>query len=267
MNLEEVKIQVTEVGVTASNFIRNEFYKFDKSNIRYKGANNVVSFVDENAEKLIVDRLRKILPQAGFLAEEGTNTDANANHKQGYYWIIDPLDGTTNFVHGIPFFSTSIGLILDGEPILGFVSDIVRKKHWVAAKGLGAHDELNAPIGVSPEENIENGLYATGFPYTDFDLMEKYIEVFRYFFQQTHGVRRIGSAALDLVLTATGAVEGFFEYGLNPWDVAAGIVLVREAGGTVTDFNGNDNALFGREIIAAGSTHKQVVDVFNSRWK
>jgi myo-inositol-1(or 4)-monophosphatase len=172
--------------------------------------------------------------------------------------VIDPLDGTTNFLHKLPVFAVSVGLIYQKQPILGLIYEPNRDELFTAAKGNGAH--LNGkPIHVSPENSLSKSLLATGFPYYDFDLMQRYLNTLQEFLRTTRGMRRMGSAAVDLAYVACGRFDGFFEYGLSPWDVAGGIVLVREAGGKISTFSGTDDAIFGKEIVAAST---QIYDDF-----
>ncbi|MCF8237955.1 MAG: inositol monophosphatase [Saprospiraceae bacterium] len=216
--------------------------------VELKSRNSLVSRVDREAEESLVKGLRALLPDAGFLTEEGTVKQSRARNR----WIIDPLDGTTNFLHGLPFFAISIALERDGQLVLGIVHEVSRNEHFVAWKDGGAWCNEQR-ISVSKQEKLADSLIATGFPYYDFSRTEAYIEVLKAFMRQTRGVRRIGSAALDLAYVACGRFEAFYEYALHPWDVAGGIVLVREAGGVVTDFAGDQEVCAsGSEILAAG---------------
>lgn len=256
--LQEVIVLVKETG----DFIRQEAQNFDKSKIEYKGKNDLVSYVDKEAEKRLVAGLNQVLPGAGFIAEEGTST----KRSDSYNWVIDPLDGTTNFTHGLPIYSISVALLKRGELTLGVVYDVSRDECFHATKGGGAF--LNhMPISVSPVKSIDQGLIATGFPYYDFEQMNQYLAILNDFMQGTHGLRRMGSAAIDLAYTACGRFEGFFEYNLNSYDVAAGALLVKEAGGIVTDFKGGNDFLFGREIVAGNPTQPEMLKVIQKYWK
>jgi myo-inositol-1(or 4)-monophosphatase len=256
--LQEVIVLVKEVG----DVIRTEAQGFDESKIQYKGKNDLVSYVDQQAERQLVDGLSKLLPGAGFIAEEGTS-----NHRSDTYnWIIDPLDGTTNFTHGLPIFAISVALMKRNELSLGIVYDVMRDECFHATKGHGAF--LNhMPISVSKVDVLDKALLATGFPYYNFDQMQQYLMIINDFMQQTHGLRRMGSAAIDLVYTACGRFEGFFEYNLNAWDVAAGALIVQEAGGVVTDFKGGNDFLFGREIIAGNPIQPDLIKTIQKYWK
>lgn len=255
--LQDVIVLVKETG----DFIRQEALDFEPSKIQYKGKNDLVSYVDKTAEKKLVDGLTEILPGSGFIAEEGTST----KRSDSYNWIIDPLDGTTNFSHGLPIYSISVALIKRGELALGVVYEVNRDECFHAVKGGGAF--LNhMPIHVSEVSTLDQALLATGFPYYDFEEMNKYLAVLNALMQKTHGLRRMGSAAVDLAYTACGRFEGFFEYNLNAWDVAAGALLVQEAGGKVTDFKGGNDFLFGREIVAGNSTQAFLLATLQKHW-
>lgn len=237
--------QVQAVAREAGNFIINERKAFSTKKVEVKGQNDFVSYVDKESEKLIVSRLKEILPEAGFITEEGTEAKDNNPLK----WVIDPLDGTTNFIHGMPFFAVSIALINGKEPLLGVVYEINQDEMFYGWKDGGAY--LNSQrIHVSEAATVKDSLLGTGFPYYDYHLLNEYLELFKHLMKHSHGIRRPGSAATDLAYVAAGRFDGFYEYSLSPWDVAAGILLVKEAGGIVTDFSGGDDAIFTKEIIA-----------------
>ncbi len=256
--LQDVIVLVKETG----DFIREESRKFDRDKVEYKGLNDLVSYVDKEAEKQLVYGLEKLLPGAGFFAEEGTSN----KRSDIYNWIIDPLDGTTNFTHGLPVYAISIALMKRNELALGVVYEINRDECFHGTKGGGAF--LNhVPIEVSKIDSLDKSLLATGFPYYNFEQMAQYLAILNDLMQKTHGLRRMGSAAVDLVYTACGRFEGFFEYNLNAWDVAAGALIVQEAGGRVTDFSGGTDFLFGRQIAAANSIHPEMLKVIQQHWK
>ncbi|MGB3617291.1 MAG: inositol monophosphatase family protein [Catalinimonas sp.] len=264
MNLETLCNQVAELARETGGFIREERRNFRRDVIEFKGRNDLVSYVDKEAERRLVVRLRTLLPEATFITEEGTTGGSN-ERLPGYQWVIDPLDGTTNFVHNFPPYSTSIGLLHDGRPVLGVVYEVVADECFWAWEGGGAY--LNGEhIRVSPENDLVRALTITGFPYQMFDDLSRYLNIFTYFVKNTHGLRRLGSAAVDLAYVAAGRGEAFFEYNLKPWDVAGGVVLVREAGGTVTDFSGGDDAVFGKQLIAAGPVHETMRRAIAERW-
>lgn len=240
--------QVIEISKQAGAFIRDERYKINVNHVQSKGTHDFVTYVDKTAEKLIIENLQKLLPQSGFIAEENTVETKN----EEYMWIIDPLDGTTNFIHGLPCFSVSIGLMHNQKLILGVVYEVNLDECFYAWKGSPAY--LNGKeIRASGTKNLKDSLLATGFPYHDYSLLEKYMELFTWCLHNTHGVRRIGSAAVDLVYVACGRFEAFFEYGLNSWDVAAGSFILQQAGGKVTDFDGKDNFIFGKQLVATNA--------------
>ncbi len=252
MDLKMLCNNVCDVVRKTGNFIRNERKTFAISKVEYKGLNDLVSYVDKTAEEQLVSALAGLLPSSGFITEENTNNTRSAD----YNWIIDPLDGTTNFVHGIPCFCISIALMLKEKIVMGVVYEINLDECFYAYENGGAR--LNGKkIAVSGINELKGSLLATGFPYSNYDRMKPYMEVFDYCMYNTHGLRRLGSAAVDLVYVACGRFEGFYEYGLNAWDVAAGALIVTEAGGTVSDFSGGGNFIFGKEIIA---TNKNIFD-------
>jgi myo-inositol-1(or 4)-monophosphatase len=264
MNLQEIENSIVDLCREVGDFIQTESKNFDKEKIELKGEgfNNLVSYVDKESEKKIVAALNKILPRSGILGEEGASVDGTND----YRWIIDPLDGTTNFTHGLPIFSISIGLLKHNEIVAGVVHDITRGDAYHTSKGNPSYCN-NQEIHVSKARNLNESLLATGFPYYHFDKRDAYLEIIKTFLEKTHGIRRLGSAAIDLAYVACGRMEGFFEYNLNAWDVAAGALLVKQAGGIVTDFSGGDNFLFGGELCAGCEVHSQMLAVINSNWK
>ncbi|MEO0311174.1 MAG: hypothetical protein RIQ89_831 [Bacteroidota bacterium] len=243
---------ITQQAISATHqtaaFIANERKHFKLSAIERKGHNDLVSYVDKNAEKQLIAALQKIVPESTFLAEESSNNGKTSE----CYWIIDPLDGTTNFIHGLPCYCISIALVVKNKIMVGVIHEINLNETFSAFLGGGAF--LNGEkISVSPITLLSDALIATGFPYSNYSRLAPYMEVFNHCMFHTHGLRRLGSAAADLAYVAAGRLESFFEYGLQPWDVAAGILLVQEAGGMVSDFNGGNNYLYGKEIIASNN--------------
>ncbi len=237
--------QVISIAKTVGQFIRIEKENFSNDKIEIKGINDLVSYVDKTSEKKIVTALNDIFPEAGFIVEENTRSE-----KKNYNWIVDPLDGTTNFIHGIPSYAISIALEYNGEIILGVVYEVSRNECFYAIKNGGAF--LNEiPIEVTKTQNLKDSLIATGFPVYNFERLQPFFKTLEYLLRNTHGVRRIGAAAVDLCYVACGRVDAFFEYNLQPWDVAAGALIVSEAGGIVTDFKNEQNWLFGKEVIAS----------------
>ncbi len=245
MHLEQITAKVVEISKQAGEFIRQERKTFNADQIEYKGLNDLVSYVDKTAEEIIVAGLEKILPEAGFVTEEQTSNKI----AERYNWIIDPLDGTTNFIHGLPVFSVSIALKEYNELVLGVVYEINQDECFYAWKGAPAYLD-GKEIKVSKAPAISDSLIATGFPYYDFGKQTQYIELFTYLMKNCHGLRRLGSAAVDLAYTAAGRFDAYYEYNLNAWDAAAGIVIVKQAGGHVVNFKGGDEVLDTRELLA-----------------
>ena len=214
--------------------------------IQEKGRNDFVTIVDRRAEEAVVGLIRERFPDHSIMAEESSPTVGTSE----YRWYIDPLDGTTNFIHGYPLFSVSVGLA-DAEGMrAAAVFDPLRNEMFTAARGRGAF--LNGePIRVSTAEQLSQALLVTGFPFRSLDRLDAFLAAFRSFILGASGIRRDGSAALDLAYVACGRYDGFWEMSLSPWDVAAGSLLVREAGGVVTDFRGGDDFLKSGDIVAA----------------
>ncbi len=244
--LETLCEQACRVVVETGAFIRGERGKVNARQIQTKGLNSLVSYVDTEAERRLVEGLGELLPEATFLTEEATVEQQRSELR----WIIDPLDGTTNFLHGLPCFAVSVGLEVSGELRLGIVYEVNRDECFFAWKGGGAF--LNGdPIRVSDTPRLQDAVLATGFPYHDFKRVDPYFRALQELVRTTRGIRRFGAAAVDLAYVACGRFDGFFEYSLNPWDVAGGALLVQEAGGRVFDFNGGNDFLHGQEILAA----------------
>jgi myo-inositol-1(or 4)-monophosphatase len=238
----EIEIAVRQ----AEKFIIEESGKFNITLTETKGLHDFVSYVDKGSEKMLVERLEKILPEAGFIAEEGTSTKTGVR----YNWVIDPLDGTTNFLHGIHPYAISVALADEGEPVAGVVCDVGGNEIFKAWKNGGTWMN-DQPVKVSTASRLADSLVATGFPYHDFSRLDKYMKCLAHFCMTTHGIRRLGSASIDLAYVACGRFEAFYEYELKVWDVSAGILLVREAGGRVSNFSGNESKLDGNEIVAS----------------
>jgi len=257
--LKDLCNNVDELSKEISIFLLQEVGQVNETDIQEKGLHDFVTYVDKTAEQKIAARLANLLPEAGMILEE-KSVD---RHGERYRWVVDPLDGTTNFIHRIPLFSVSIALMDGDETVLGVVREANLDECFAAWKGAPAM--LNGiEIHVSGISAIDNALFATGFPYYDYGKMEAYLEVFKYFMQHTSGLRRLGSAAVDLAYVACGRLEGFYEYGLKPWDVAAGAFIVKQAGGIVTDFGGGNNFIFGGELLATNPIlYRQVQKVIS----
>lgn len=229
-------------------FLAEQSGKVKASDIETKSLNSLVSYVDKEAEKRLVAQLQLLIPNSVFLTEEETVSQQEGD----YRWIIDPLDGTTNFLHQLPCFSISVALQYKGETIIGIVYEVNQDECFYAWKNGGAFLNGQA-IGVTQTAALGDTLIATGFPYYDFERMDDYLKSLRFLMTNTRGIRRMGSAAVDLAYTACGRFDAFFEHSLHPWDVAAGAFLVQEAGGKVSDFGGGDNYLYGKEMVATNA--------------
>jgi myo-inositol-1(or 4)-monophosphatase len=228
----------------AGRVITRNFNRVDRLTIADKGRNDFVTEVDRNAETAIIAVLREKYPHHAILAEE---SGAQAGNE--FEWVIDPLDGTTNFLHGVPQFAVSIALKVKGRLDIGVVYDPVKEEMFTASRGEGAL--LNdRKIRVSNRKGLAGALLGTGLPYRDFRFMDNYLGMLKDLIQDTAGVRRPGSAALDFAYVACGRTDGFWELGLNEWDFAAGALLVREAGGLVTDIAGGERFLETGNVIA-----------------
>ncbi|MCU7844629.1 MAG: inositol monophosphatase [Candidatus Thiodiazotropha sp. (ex Monitilora ramsayi)] len=230
----------------AGRVITRNFNRVDRLTVADKGKNDFVSEVDRNAEAAIIAVLREKYPHHAILAEESGAHDGNE-----YQWIIDPLDGTTNFLHGLPQFAVSIALKIKGRLEIGVIYDPIREEMFTASRGEGALVN-DRKIRVSNRKSLDGALLGTGLPYRDFRFMDNYMGMLKDLIQDTAGVRRPGSAALDFAYVAAGITDGFWELGLSEWDFAAGALLVREAGGLVTDIGGGEKFLETGNVIAGG---------------
>jgi myo-inositol-1(or 4)-monophosphatase len=262
MDLQVILKKSLSLIKETGDFIKTEASKFSHASIEYKGKNDLVSYVDKEAEKLLVAGLSEILPESGFITEEGT---AEKGRSDQYNWVIDPVDGTTNFVHGIPFYCISVGLMDGDEVIMGIIYEPNRDEAFYTIKGDKAY--LNGKeIHVSPVKKLEERLLATGFPYSKLHSTPAYIRVVEELMPKTHGLRRMGSAAIDLAYVACGRFEGFFEYNLKPWDVAAGAFLVQQAGGKVTTFKSTNDYIFGGELVAGCAIQSDLREAIQKHW-
>ena len=252
MNLENICKQTVFVAENAAEIIRSHINSADYK-IDAKGKNDFVTEIDKKTEKFIVDELQRILPDAGFIAEEKSSLKVG----EVFNWIVDPIDGTSNFIHGIYPCSVSIALKQNDEIVVGVVYEVGLKECFHAYKNGGAW--LNGEkISVSKVNSVSNAFVATGFPYNRFEIINPYIDLLKHFVTNAQGVRRLGSAAVDMAYVAAGRFDAFYEYDLKPYDVAAGIIILQEAGGKVCDFSGGDNYLFGGEMVATNSLiHKE----------
>lgn len=255
MDLQLITKGMCDAALKAGVFIKDA--RITEADVDVKSKNSLVTFVDKQSEKIIVEALKQVLPEAGFIAEEGEYETNDG----GLNWIIDPLDGTTNYIHGLPCYSVSIALVNGKDILAGCVAELNNKETFYAYKNGGAFLNGN-PINSSKVSQLEDALISTGFPYYDYTYDEAYLKSLHTFMHDTRGIRRFGSAAVDLAYVACGRFSAFFEYSLSPWDVAAGALIVKEAGGIVSDFTGKDEYLFGRQIVASGNgIHAAVLNV------
>jgi len=226
--------------------------------IAYKNPIDLVTSVDRKSERTIVEILQRAFPSHSILAEEETTVTGTQN---SHRWIIDPLDGTTNFAHSYPHFAISIALEIEGEVFLGLVYDPLRQECFRAVRSRGA--TLNGQrMRLSDTRELDKSLLATGFPYDRRDHADEYLNCFKAFLMRTQGIRRNGAAALDLCYVACGRIDGFWEAKLRPWDIAAGSLMIKEAGGTLSDFSGNPFSIWGDETLASnGAIHAEMVRV------
>jgi myo-inositol-1(or 4)-monophosphatase len=224
----------------------------------------LVSFVDQEAEKMLVKELQKIISGSSFITEEGTIHPQKSN----WTWVIDPLDGTTNFMHNLPIYAVSVALIDQHQNIvLGVIKELNRNECFYAYKGGGAY--LNGQkIQVSQTTTVKDALLVTGFPYSMDHKADDYMKIIKEFQILSHGIRRLGSAATDMAYVACGRLDGYFEFNIKIWDIAAGICIINEAGGKVTDFKGNYNfnKITGLEVLAAGLLHNDMLNIVQKYW-
>jgi myo-inositol-1(or 4)-monophosphatase len=246
-------IEVAVEAAHSAGAILREYYGKEKR-VEFKGEIDLVTEVDKKSEKTIVEILKGHFPDHSILAEEGSNSRESSDYK----WIIDPLDGTTNYAHDYPFFAVSIGLEKAGEILAGVVYHPIWNELFVAEKGGGAF--LNGRrIQVSRVENLRRSLITTGFPYDLNQIPPEAFAYFKNFINSAQAIRRDGSAALDMCFLAMGKMDGFWEMGLKPWDTAAGLIIVQEAGGRVTNFRSNSYSIYEKEILASnGLIHEQM---------
>lgn len=254
---EKLCTNALDVINVAVEFIRKQAKEFDPTTVENKGFNDLVSYVDKTSEEILVKGLRAVLPGSGFITEE--NTDNSKGDR--YRWVIDPLDGTTNFVHGVPVYCVSVGLLDGDKLVMGLIHEVNLNERFYSWQGAPAFLNGNQ-IHVSKLTSLGQSLVVTGFPYTNFSRLDEYMKIFDFCMRNTHGIRRPGSAAVDLAYVAAGRFEVFYEYGLNAWDVAAGAFIVQQAGGKVSDFKGGNEFVFGKEIVASNAlVHEKFMDV------
>ncbi len=252
-----------EAAHLAGAVLREHFGRLSSSMISEKSKNDYVTDVDKKSEAIIKNHIQVNCKDHDILAEESSRETRTSP----FLWIIDPLDGTLNYIHGLPVFAVSIALEIEGELAVGLIYEPLRDALYSAVKGHGAFKD-GKRINVAPSQTLKTSLVATGFPYRIKDFIDTYLEAFRELFLRATGIRRCGSACLDLAYTAEGIFGGFFECSLSPWDVAAGALLVKEAGGVVTDFNGNGHFLKSGNVIAgAKDVHHEILEIVQEVFK
>jgi myo-inositol-1(or 4)-monophosphatase len=256
MDYREICLRVVNIAREAGRYIQNERKQISSEDVLTKGIHDFVTYVDKTSEQMIIQKLEQLLPHSEFLAEESGQKTGNND----LLWIIDPLDGTTNFIHQLPLFTVSIALYENQKPVAGVIYEPNLDECFYAwHKGGAFLNEI--PIRVSETANLNNSLLATGFPYYDYQHLDAFMEFLKFTIKETRGLRRLGSAALDMAWVACGRFEAFYEYGLRPWDVAAGICIIEEAGGKTSDFHNGPNYLYGKEIIASnGLVHNELFE-------
>lgn len=260
--IEALCTEVCEISKQTGAYILAERLRMGRPHFEVKGKNDFVTQVDKGAEAILVNQLSALLPGSGFITEENTVEFIQSD----YVWIIDPIDGTTNFIHGLPLFSISIALQYQSKTILGVIYEVSNKECFYASLGRDAFCN-GEKISVSNHSQLSDSLLVTGFPYKDAGKLENWMRLFVDLLRKSHGVRRLGSAAIDLAYVACGRFEAFYEYGLSAWDVAAGAFIVQQAGGFVSDYSGGDNFLLGKELLAGnGKMNEELRSVILSHF-
>ena len=249
-NTDDFYRNITERAIELSKevaaYIEKESLNFSLDTVETKSKNDFVSYVDQEAERQIVRVLKEIMPEAGFVTEEGTAHDSG----EEYLWVIDPLDGTTNFIHASTPYAISIALTYKQEPVVGVIYEITRKEIFYAWKGSKAY--LNGKeIHVSETDKLPEALIVTGRPHHYMDRYPELLGSVDYFLKNTHGLRLSGSAASDLAYVACGRYDGRFEFNLKPWDIAAGVLIIQQAGGYISDFKGGNDYFRNGSVLAS----------------
>ena len=248
--------KLIEIAKIAGCIIREGFDK--NIEIEFKtNESNLVTEIDKKSEEVIIKYIQKNFPTHNILTEESGEYKASSD----YTWVIDPLDGTTNFAHKLPIFAVSIGLMKENATIAGVVYDVMRNVIYAAERGGGSFAN-GKKLSVSENDNLRRSVLVTGFPYDIGDNPYSAIEIFTSMLKSTRAVRRLGSAAIDFCYTAQGVFDGFWEVHLHPWDIAAGKLIVEEAGGIVTDFSGREISIFSKQILASNKKiHNQLSEI------
>lgn len=254
---EELLARAKKMALEAGELLHDGFGRLKSGDIRLKGFGDYVTARDDEAETLIIESIKKIYPHHRIYAEESGLDCADSD----FLWLIDPLDGTANYVHGIPFYSVSIAVQHKSQLLAGVVNHVEQGELFWASRGGGAFMNGN-PIRVSKRTGLSEAILGTGFPWRSKPYIDAYVKAFQHMFSSAAGMRRMGSAAIDLSYVACGRLEGFWEMHLRPYDIGAGILMTEEAGGFVTDFTGLPHALSSGNIVAASpSMHRELIDV------
>jgi myo-inositol-1(or 4)-monophosphatase len=254
MEMDERIAAAREAVLSAGELVRERFGGRVEGDIEEKDRNDYVTGTDKASEELIISVLTGSFPDIPIMAEEG-----GGKAGERIFWVVDPLDGTTNFIHGYPQIGVSVALIEDRKPVIGVTCDPLRSELFEAGRGEGAFCN-GQRLSVSSEDSLERCLLGTGFPFRNYDYLDPYLDTFRGLFQRCRGVRRAGAAVLDLAHVAAGRLDGFWELYLKPWDMAAGALMIEEAGGLVTDFFGGDGYLSAGNIVAGSRTiHAEII--------
>lgn len=254
MDLDRLCFSTIHIVKEAGNYIRNERRHFSQSAVQHKSIRDLVSYVDQSAERMLVEKLSDLLPEAGFITEEKTTEKTGTIN-----WVIDPLDGTTNYIAGMPLYSTTVALTRDNEVLAGITYDIPADHCYYAWQGGGAYCD-GKKIRVRNIPSLEKALVIIGTPYHAGDKTRDYFDMIRYFYENSLGIRVTGSAALDMAYVASGKADAFLEFNLHPWDIAAGYLLVKEAGGYSSNFDGAEDFNC-TEIIASGNIQPILLDL------
>lgn len=259
MDLSKKVGDFIQIIYDTGNYISTSRLELTSSDSKRKADRSLVTHIDVGAEEMLKSNFLSILPNSGFLGEESGQTNPN----QEYLWIVDPIDGTTNFIHGFPMYCISVALYHVDKCIFGTVYDVPNDEFFTANQWQDGAFLNGTEIKVTETDSLSESLLATGFPTVDFSRLDYYVDILKSLMHKSHGIRRLGSAALDLAYVSCGRCEGFYEYGLSPWDVAGGAYLVQKAGGKVSDFKNENNFIYGREIIATnGFIHQELQNYF-----
>jgi len=255
---EELISKVLQIVKQVGFYIKEELGKVQDGEIEEKELNSLVSYVDKTAEEMLVPVLADLIPGCSFITEEGTVEQSST---ADYQWIIDPLDGTSNFLHQIPYFAVSVALRYQGVVVFGVVYNIMQDECFYAQKGKGAFMN-DKRINVSKKDNLNQAILATGFPYSNEENTDPLVECIRHWIKHARGIRRLGAAALDLCFVACGRLDFYYETTINIWDIAAGVIIVEEAGGQISDFYGADDYFDKKMVIASnGNFHDEIRSV------